>query len=122
MDVVLNHCSSGHWWMKDKPFYDWINYGGNYINTNHRREANQDIHASQYDKEKMQAGWFVETMPDMNTRNPYLATYLIQNTIWWIEYAHLAGLRIDTYPYIDKTFSSSWSKAVLDVYKRQALG
>lgn len=116
MDIVLNHCGSGHWWMKDIPFKDWINYGGNYINTNHRREANQDIHASTYDKEKMQAGWFVETMPDMNTRNPYLATYLIQNTIWWIEYAHLAGLRIDTYPYVDKTFSSRWSKAVLHEY------
>lgn len=116
MDVVLNHCSSGHWWMKDKPFNDWINYGGKYINTNHRREANQDIHASQYDKEKMQAGWFVATMPDMNTRNAFMATYLIQNTIWWIEYAHLAGLRIDTYPYVDKTFSSNWSKAVLNEY------
>jgi glycosidase len=116
MDVVLNHCSSGHWWMKNKPFNDWINYSGKYTNTNHRREVNQDIHASQYDKEKMQAGWFVETMPDMNTRNTFMATYLIQNTIWWIEYAHLAGLRIDTYPYVDKTFSSTWSKAVLNEY------
>lgn len=116
MDVVLNHCGSGHWWMNDMPFKDWINYGGNYVNTNHRREANQDIHASSYDRELMQAGWFVPTMPDLNSRNPYMATYLIQNTIWWIEYAQLAGLRIDTYPYVDKTFSSTWSRAILNEY------
>lgn len=116
MDIVLNHCGSGHWWMKDMPFKDWITYEGRYVNTNHRRESNMDPHASAYDKELMTQGWFVPSMPDLNQRNPFMATYLIQNTIWWIEYADLAGLRIDTYPYVDKTFSAQWSKAVMNEY------
>lgn len=116
MDVVLNHCGSGHWWMKAMPFKDWINYEGRYVNTNHRRESNMDPHAASYDKELMTQGWFVPSMPDLNQRNPFMATYLIQNTIWWIEYADLAGLRIDTYPYVDKTFSALWSKAVMNEY------
>ena len=55
-------------------------------------------------------------MPDLNQRNGYMANYLIQNTIWWIEYASLAGLRIDTYPYVDKDFSAQWSKTILNEY------
>lgn len=115
-DVVLNHCGDNHWWMKDLPFKDWINFGGQYINTSHRRETHQDPYASKYDLELMTAGWFVPTMPDLNPRNTFLATYLIQNTIWWIEYADLGGLRIDTYPYVDKGFSSLWSKSILAEY------
>jgi len=115
-DVVLNHCGSNHWWMKDLPFKDWINFEGNYINTSHRRETHQDPYASDYDKEMMTSGWFVRSMPDLNPRNTFLANYLIQNTIWWIEYAELGGLRIDTYPYVDKTFSALWSKAVMAEY------
>ena len=26
MDQVANHCGSDHWWMKDLPFEDWVNY------------------------------------------------------------------------------------------------
>ena len=116
LDVVLNHCGDHHWWMKDLPSSDWINFDGKYVNTNHRRETHQDPHRSKADEELMTAGWFVPTMPDLNQKNPFLATYLIQNTIWWIEYAGLDGLRVDTYPYSDKVFSSKWSKAILSEY------
>lgn len=26
MDQVANHCGLEHWWMKDLPFKDWVNY------------------------------------------------------------------------------------------------
>ena len=42
--------------------------------------------------------------------------YLIQNTLWWIEYARLSGIRVDTYPYSDKDFMSDWTLAVMDEY------
>jgi len=61
-------------------------------------------------------GWFVETMPDLNQRNPLLATYLIQNTLWWIEYAGLSGLRVDTYSYSDRDFLTEWSRRVMQEY------
>jgi neopullulanase len=50
------------------------------------------------DRKQFSDGWFVESMPDLNQRNPMLANYLIQNTVWWIEYADLSGLRVDTLP------------------------
>lgn len=115
-DIVLNHCGLNHWWMKDLPSKDWINNGGNFAPTNHLREAHHDPYASKADTDKLVQGWFVPSMPDMNQRNPLMAKYLIQNTIWWIEYADLAGLRIDTYPYSEKQFLARWSKAILDEY------
>lgn len=116
MDVVLNHIGSSHWWMRDLPTPDWINHGGEFAPTNHRRTTVQDPHAAPQDRADFVEGWFSPGMPDLNQRNPHLATYLIQNSLWWIEYAGLSGIREDTFGYADAQFLSAWGKAVLDEY------
>ena len=117
MDIIVNHCGSEHWWMNDLPTDDWLNYNeGEYVQTNHRKTVIQDPHVSQIDYKMMVDGWFVKTMPDLNQRNPLLASYLIQNSIWWIEYAHLAGIRMDTYPYPHQWFMTDWTKAIMEEY------
>lgn len=122
MDQVANHSGVEHWWMDDLPFDDWINYqerfenGEEIIYSNHRRTTNQDPYASDYDKKRMSDGWFVETMPDLNQRNPFMARYLIQNSIWWVETLGLGGIRQDTYPYSDKAFMSDWAGAIMKEY------
>jgi neopullulanase len=115
-DVVLNHIGSKHWWMADLPAKDWVNFPEQYTETSHRRTVIQDPYAAPADKEKFVGGWFVKTMPDLNQRNPHLANYLIQNTLWWIEYAGLSGVREDTYGYADEQFLSRWAKAIMDEY------
>ncbi|MRW92302.1 alpha-amylase [Duganella sp. FT80W] len=115
-DVVLNHIGSKHWWMQDMPTPDWLTYQGKYVPTEHHRVALQDPYASEQDKRNFTAGWFVQSMPDLNQANPYLATYLIQNDIWWIEYAGLSGLRVDTYGYSNTDFLSRWSGALMAEY------
>ncbi|MEI8653241.1 glycoside hydrolase family 13 protein [Pseudoalteromonas sp. Hal273] len=120
MDMVLNHFGSEHTWVKDKPTKDWINFNGEFKKgknaTSHARQTIQDPHASEYDKRQFNDGWFVETMPDLNQRQPLLSEYLIQNAIWWIEYADLSGIRVDTYSYSDKAFLSDWTKAIMQEY------
>jgi len=122
MDQVANHCGSEHWWMKDLPFADWVNYQElfekekKFITSNHRRTTNQDLYASQKDKKEMTDGWFVSSMPDLNQRNPFLAKYIIQNSIWWIETLHLGGIRQDTYPYSDKAFMANWTGEIMAEY------
>ena len=116
MDMIVNHCGSGHWWMEDLPSQDWINNKGEYRQTNHRRTTHRDPYVSSYDKKEFTDGWFVPTMPDLNQRNPQMATYLIQNTIWWIEYLGISGIRMDTYPYSDKDFMTDWTCAVMDEF------
>jgi glycosidase len=116
MDMIMNHCGSEHWWMQDLPSDDWINYGGEYVMTNHRRTTIQDPYAPSSDKKLFSDGWFVSAMPDMNQRNPLLARYLIQNSIWWVEYAHLQGIRHDTHSYPDQDFMAEWSCALMEEY------
>ena len=115
-DVVLNHIGSGHWWTHDLPSADWLNFQEKFVVTNHKRTTIQDPHASLADRKRFSDGWFVESMPDLNQRNPMLANYLMQNNIWWIEYAGLTGFRVDTYPYSDPTFLSKWSRRIIDEY------
>jgi glycosidase len=117
MDGVVNHCGSLHWWMSDPPTLDWINYyQQEYVETNHRKTLQPDPHAAAEDLAVMENGWFVKTMPDLNVTNPWMSTYLIQNSIWWIEYAGIDGVRMDTYLYPEQQFMSNWSKAVMEEY------
>ncbi|WP_430810625.1 MULTISPECIES: glycoside hydrolase family 13 protein [unclassified Carboxylicivirga] len=116
IDMIMNHCGSHHWWMKDLPADDWLNFQEGWQVTTHLRETNMDPYASDYDKRRHADGWFVESMPDLNQRNPLMADYLIYNTIWWIEYADLDGIRMDTYPYPDKAFMSEWTRRVMAEY------
>lgn len=118
MDLILNHIGSEHWWMKDLPTIDWINNDGKFVRSNHIHESVHDPHLTESQRDLFTSGWFVETMPDLNQNYTFLANYLIQNSIWWIEYADLSGFRIDTYPYIDKIFLSIWSKRIATEYPR----
>lgn len=115
-DIVLNHIGSKHWWMADLPEQDWLNFPDKYTETTHRRTVVQDPYAAPADKELFVSGWFVTSMPDLNQRNPHMANYLIQNTLWWIEYAGLSGVREDTYGYADEKFLSRWAKTVMEEY------
>ena len=112
MDMVPNHCGAAHWWMKDLPYHDWINQFDEFTNTNNVFTANYDINASEYDRLLSNRGWFDHPMPDMNLENPDLLKYFQQWAIWWIEYADLDGLRVDTYPYIEKQPGADWLKAI----------
>jgi len=115
-DVVLSHIGKNHWWMKDLPTPDWINFGDKFVPTAHHRVAVQDKYASRADSRNFTAGWFAPTMPDLNQTNPLVANYLIQNNIWWIEYAGLSGLRIDTYSYSDGAFLAAYTKRLMTEY------
>lgn len=108
-DIVHNHIGTGHYTYKDMPMKDWLNQWPAYTQTNYRDQPVMDIYASAADKKRMLDGWFVPTMPDLNHRNPYVQNYLTQNHIWWIEYAGIDGLRLDTYPYNEGTYMADWA-------------
>ncbi len=116
MDVVLNHCGSKHWWADDLPSTDWYHNFGTYFSTNYRASTLIDPHASYFDKNEFNNGWFDLSMPDLNQQNIFLAKYLIQNTIWWIESSGIDGIRLDTQPYSDMQFLVDWMQAINKEY------
>jgi glycosidase len=120
MDFVPNHWGLQHWLIQDLPAKDWIHYWENdekgFKRSTYRQLTQFDPNASQDDAKACMDGWFDTTMPDMNQKNPMVVNYLIQNAIWWVEYADLDGIRVDTYPYNDKDGMAKWTKAVMDEY------
>lgn len=111
MDMIFNHCGSEHIWLKDMPSRDWFNhsdYKDHFVQTNYRLTPVVDPYSSKHDYDRMANGWFVRTMPDLNQNNPHVMTYLLQTSIWWVEYADIDGIRMDTYPYADYQAMSHW--------------
>ena len=116
MDIVTNHCGTAHWWMEDLPFKDWVHRFPEYMQMNALFSVYMDPNAAQTDLQRQESGWFVPSMPDMNLDNPFVLRYFQQWAIWWVEYAGLDGLRVDTYPYNEPGPMSRWCEAVRREY------
>lgn len=112
MDIVLNHCGNENWLMKDIPSNNWIHQWLKFTKSNFRSSIIPDPYASEFDKKKLSEGWFDYSMPDLNQSDPFLATYLIQNNIWWAEYSKLDAYRIDTWFFPNQDFLTKWVKAM----------
>ena len=121
-DVVTNHWGISDWLIQDLPSKDWIHHFADgegkdgFKRSNYRTSTQTDTNASEIDKKLALDGWFDNSMPDLNQSNPLVLNYLTQNAIWWIEYADLDGLRVDTYPYNDKEAMAKWAKSITDEY------
>jgi glycosidase len=119
MDMIFNHCGSEHPWLIDMPSHDWFNfpdYEKNFVQTSYKVMPHVDPYASDYDFKTMNDGWFVRSMPDLNQKNPHVLRYLIQNSFWWIEFAGIDGIRMDTYPYADFDGMAEWMKELNEEY------
>ncbi len=131
MDMIFNHCGFEHPWLKDMPSNDWLNLpecvtkdsktgevtiNDKFIQTSYKLTPVVDPYRSDIDLKETVEGWFVQSMPDLNQKNPHLMTYLIQNSEWWIETVGINGIRMDTYPYADAEAMSKWMKTLNEEY------
>ena len=121
MDIIHNHVGDQHYFIRDLPALDWIHQHDTFWKTTYKDQVLMDPYASVYDYGQMADGWFDNHMPDLNQKHPQLARYLIQNNLWWVEYAGINGYRIDTYAYPDQQFMSDWGKAMQAHYPRLTL-
>jgi len=132
-DVVPNHVGPKHPWANKPPLPDWFHgtvqhhlnssapvsgvFYGEGKNQNHDLfEAFVDPHAPARLWRNLTEGWFADTLPDMNTENPMVSQYLLQNAIWWAESSGLDGFRVDTLPYVSRQFWSRWHAGLRRIY------
>jgi len=132
-DVVPNHVGPKHPWANKPPLPDWFHgtvqhhlnssapvsgvFYGEGKNQNHDLfEAIVDPHAPARLWRNLTEGWFADTLPDMNTENPMVSQYLLQNAIWWAESSGLDGFRVDTLPYVSRQFWSRWHAGLRRIY------
>lgn len=120
-DVVYNQTGMEHWFIEDLPEHSWLNQQEEFIQTSYRAPTIMDPYAADIDKHRMTDGWFTAFMPDLNHRNPHVANFLTQHTLWWIEYASLEGLRVDTYAYCDAEYMAKWGKRMYEEYPNMSI-
>lgn len=116
MDMIFNHCGGDHWWMTDLPTENWLNFDNTFTNCNHLKWTVMDPHAAPSERKLFTDGWFNRGMPDLNQRNEHVATYLIQQSNWWIENTRIDGIRQDTYSYMDFDFGARWCRETFEEY------
>jgi len=134
-DTVPNHVGPRHPWVLNPPLSDWFHgtlqqhldsfsplkgsfYGkpGDQPRTNDPFESLIDPHAPEWMKRNLTQGWFFGVLPDMNTENPIVEDYLLQNSIWWAEISGLDGYRVDTFPYVGRKFWAYWHAGLRRLY------
>ncbi|MGB7284018.1 MAG: alpha-amylase family glycosyl hydrolase [Candidatus Acidiferrum sp.] len=134
-DFVANHVGPRHPWVADPPMPEWFHgtpqrhldssaglNGTFYGKTNRQPIANDpfealvDPHAPPRLSRNLTDGWFFGVLPDLNTENPAVAEYLLQNAVWWAESSGLDGYRLDTFPYVSRKFWSSWHAGLHQIY------
>ena len=69
MDVVPNHCSVSHPWMKNLPLTDWVHPVPDTSTRTLAITAWNDPYVSKRDFDLNRNGWFSPLMPDMNQSN-----------------------------------------------------
>jgi glycosidase len=137
-DVVPNHVGRSHPWVKDPPATDWfhgtpehhLNSSTSPVKTDfyalpERKEDHVDPfellvdpHTPVQMKRNLTEGWFFGILPDLNTENPMVVQYLVQNSIWWAEVSGLDGYRLDTFPYVSRGFWEQWHRELRRIYPR----
>jgi glycosidase len=117
LDMVPNHLGVQHPWILDPPAPEWF-HGTvqEHSGAQHAFEKLVDPHAPKQAWRDIINGWFTDAMPDLNQENPLVATYLIQNALWWVETANLDGIRLDTFPYVSRTFWHEFHAELHTVY------
>ncbi|MGC1783501.1 MAG: alpha-amylase family glycosyl hydrolase [Acidobacteriaceae bacterium] len=105
LDTVPNHVGPKNPWVLDPPAPDWFHGTlASHLEANGNFAPITDPHAPPAAYRAAVDGWFANVLPDLNQSNPLVKQYLIQNAIWWIESGTLDGLRLDTFPYVDRAF------------------
>lgn len=134
-DFVPNHVGPKHPWVADPPLPDWFHgtvqhhmstqggptgafYGkaGDAAAAHDPFELLVDPHAPPRLSKNLTEGWFFGALPDLNTENPMVAQYLLQESVWWAETSGLDGFRLDTFPYVSRTFWSGWHARLHQIY------
>ena len=136
-DAVPNHVGPRNPWVKNAPTTEWFHgtpehhlnsgspwkqsfYGitGNKLEAIDPFELLADPHTPPLLRKNLTDGWFFGLLPDMNTEDPLVVAYLVQNSIWWAEISGLDGYRLDTFPYVPRTFWAEWHAALRRIYPR----
>ena len=118
-DQITNHVSPSHRWVDAPPTPTWFNgTRADHLNCDWNIAGLVSPHSAPSVRDRTVRGWFAGILPDLNSDDPLLRRYQIQNSIWWVARTGLDGIRMDTYPYTDYAFWKEWFPALRREFPR----
>jgi glycosidase len=118
-DFVANHVGPGHPWATAPPSATWLHGSPEqHADAVYNFSGLTDPHASPREYRNVIEGWFANKLPDLNTDDPLVGRYLLQNALWWTETLELDAIRLDTFPYSSRRFWSGWHEGLFRDYPR----
>ena len=117
LDMVPNHVGPKHPWATSQPAPNWL-HGTieHHLDTDYYYPPITDPHAVKANYVSALEGWFANVLPDLAQENPLVAEYLLQNALWWAESGGIDGFRIDTFPYVPRTFWAYYNNGLFSTY------
>jgi len=117
LDMVPNHVGPKHPWAASQPAPGWLHgTTADHINIDYDYPPVTDPHAVEKNYRSALVGWFANILPDLAQENPLVAKYLLQNAYWWMETGGVDGFRIDTFPYVPRTFWKTYLQSLQATY------
>jgi glycosidase len=117
LDMVPNHVGPNHPWATSQPAPGWLHgTTASHIETDYDYPPITDPHAVEKNYRSALDGWFANVLPDLAQENPLVAQYLQQNAYWWMEIGGVDGFRIDTFPYVPRSFWPTYLTGLQKVY------
>lgn len=101
LDYVVNHTGYQSPWLNDPSRADWFHPKQDIVNWN--------------DPKEVENKWLMG-LPDLNTENPEVKQYFIDNALSWIEKTGIDGMRLDTMRHVPQSYWKTFSKAIHDKY------
>jgi neopullulanase len=136
-DTAPNHVGPGSPWVNHPPLPDWFHGSPDHHLTaasplkpsfygqvekqaagNDALEEMVDPHTSPEIRKNLTEGWIAGVWPDLNTENPMVEQYLLENSVWWAEISGLDGFGVDAVPYVSRSFLEQWHADLRKLYPR----
>ncbi|HEV3165613.1 MAG TPA: alpha-amylase family glycosyl hydrolase [Isosphaeraceae bacterium] len=116
-DQILGYTGPRHHWVTQPPADQWFHGPMDKPPAcTFRFDALINPHALDADRRGMTDGWFFGILPDLDTTNESVRRYAIQQSLWWTTFFQADGIRLDTYPMVERTFWRDWSRRLKAEY------
>jgi len=96
LDVVVNHVGQKNPWLTDGAHVGWFH---------------PDCVMNFADQQSVENCWLAG-LPDLDTENPAVRTYLTDWALWLIDQTNIDGFRVDAARHLSKDFLKVWTGAI----------
>lgn len=97
LDYVVNHTGPQSPWVKDASKKDWFH-------------PKKDI-SNWADLKEVENNWLFG-LPDLNTENPEVVSYMTENAKEWIRKTGIDGMRLDTVRHVPRPFWNTFTQSI----------